>query len=323
MKNKVSASPSVQDCLGLIEPQLELVRTRLKQRLIVRDVGISQRLEAIGIGGGKLLRPSIILLTGRVCGGIRDEHIDLAVMVELVHTATLLHDDVIDKATMRRSQPTANVKWGNTAAVLLGDFLLSRAFLAGSEIKIQRASFVLGETAEQICQGELLQNIRQKDWSMTAEDYLEIIAAKTASLFAAGSYLAARASGASDAVAEAMRQYGHCVGIAFQITDDILDITGNAETEGKTLGSDLAMEKPTLPLIYALADKTPKQRQELIKKLSREQWIKVMKENDALGCARQTANDFVGQAVKALKVCNHTKGRDAMEKIALAIAART
>ena len=189
-------------------------------------------------------------------------------MIEMVHTATLLHDDVIDQAAVRRNQPTVNCLYGNTAAVLLGDFLLSRAFEAGVELNIPEVQKILTQTARQICQGELLQNIRRADWTMGREDYLEIIDAKTAGLFSAACRLGAVLCHADTSAVERFAEYGRCVGMAFQITDDILDITGDDEKVGKTLGTDAAQKKPTLPLIHYLQGQSAGQRDIFLEMIS-------------------------------------------------------
>jgi octaprenyl-diphosphate synthase len=330
---KISASASGRDIAGpmaeLFAPAakpLERVRRRLCECLSTPDEGVNQQIETIGAGRGKMLRPALVLLSGLACGKLRREHIELAAMIEMIHTATLLHDDVIDQAEKRRNHPTVNRLWGNTAAVLLGDFLLSRAFLAGAELKTPQAQKILGQTAQRICLGELLQNIRRADWTMDQEDYLDIIEAKTASLFSTACRLGAMASGADPATAENFAAYGRCVGLAFQITDDILDITGNGKKTGKTMGTDFSQGKPTLPVIHFLKQQNPTQRKTAVKTFSRElkpkQLVQILNDSNSLDYARDVAENFAAKAVKMLSVQKTTKIIESLKTIALAVGNR-
>ncbi|MEN6306818.1 MAG: polyprenyl synthetase family protein [Anaerohalosphaeraceae bacterium] len=306
--------------------QLELVRSQLVQRLTSRYDRVNHQMESIGAGQGKLFRAAMVLLSGRAIGVIRHEHIELAMMVELVHTATLLHDDVIDHARTRRNQPTMNHLWGNTAAVLMGDFLLSRAFLAGAELNIPRSGKILSQTAEQICQGELLQNLRQGDFSLNEEDYLEMIEGKTASLFSAGCMLGAIASKADPVLEDMLREYGRCVGMAFQITDDILDITGDDKQIGKTLGTDLGQNKLTLPLIYYLRKKRPDARKAMIESLlqmDKTNRIDQLQQNKSIDLAKTKASGYAQMAIRALGRLKPGKARESLENIALAVGSRS
>ncbi len=199
---------------------------------------------------GKMLRPSLVLLSGKCMGDIGSEHIDLATMVELVHRASLLHDDVIDSAEVRRGKRTPNVLWGNTAAVLLGDFLLSRAFYLGAHVQCSAAAEILSDAAQELCSGELQQNFQKGEWDISEQRYYQIIEAKTAVLFKSSCQLGAIASNASPEQVASLGQFGIELGIAFQITDDLLDILGTQQGAGKTLGTDLIQGKLTLPLIH-------------------------------------------------------------------------
>lgn len=311
---------------ALIDEPLRQVKGRLKQCLTTPYRSINQQLLTIGAGEGKMLRPALVLLTGLACGPIRPEHIELAAIVEMIHTATLLHDDVIDHASVRRSRPTTNCLYGNTAAVLLGDFLLSRAFELGMELKIPAVQEILTQTARQICQGELLQNIRRRDWTIRQREYLEIIEAKTAELFSAACRLGALAGAASAGIADCFTEYGRCVGMAFQITDDILDITGDAEKIGKTLGTDAAQKKPTLPLIYCLKQMPPRQKKTFLETISREpnsaRLVRILNESGSLDYARDTARQYIRKAVDALRECQACPAVETMIKIASAIGKR-
>jgi octaprenyl-diphosphate synthase len=317
---------SLSELLAPIAGPMQQVADRLGQRLITPYGPINQQIETIGAGHGKMLRPAFVLLSGLACGAIRPQHIELAAMIEMIHTATLLHDDVIDGAAMRRNHPTANCLHGNTAAVLLGDFLLSRAFQAGVELNLPHAQKILTQTAQQICQGELLQNIRRADWTMSQDDYLEIIEAKTAGLFSVACRLGSQLSGADSQTIENVAEYGRCVGLAFQITDDILDITGDAEKVGKTLGTDAAQKKPTLPLIHYLNGCSPQQRIAFLETISKEpdaeQFVKMLSDSGSIDYARTEASRFARKAIESIEACSPCPAADSLKKIATAVGKR-
>lgn len=316
---------AVSDLFAPVAGQLKQVRGRMVELLATRFVGINQQIESIGAGEGKLFRPAVLLLSAQLTGTLRDEHIELAMMVELIHTATLLHDDVIDQAKTRRSRQTVNSLWGNKAAILLGDFLLSRAFLAGARINLPDAGRILCSTAEKICQGELLQNMRQGDWTLNEEDYLEIIEAKTASLFAASCRLGALASGASDAVQQAVETYGRQVGMIFQITDDILDIAGDDQKVGKTLGTDFMQQKLTLPVIHYLHSRKTQNPEELIQRLTgfnAQQLKAALTESGSLDYARAFAHSCADKANQAISSLPDGLAKKTMQDIIAAITAR-
>jgi octaprenyl-diphosphate synthase len=202
---------------------------------------------------GKMLRPALLLLSGRACGRVTPQHLTLGAVVEMVHMATLVHDDVLDEADVRRRVPTVNRMEGNEAAVLLGDYLISHAFHLCSSLDSQAASRLIGAATNTICEGELQQVNHRGDENLTIEQYYQIISRKTAALTAVCCRLGALFSDAPASVVEALDRYGLCAGIAFQITDDVLDIVGSAQQMGKTLGRDLQKKKLTLPMIHALS----------------------------------------------------------------------
>ncbi len=202
---------------------------------------------------GKMLRPALLLLTARACGRVTHDHHVLAAVVEMVHMATLVHDDVLDEADERRRQPTVGSIAGNEAAVLLGDFLISHAFHLCSSLDSQQASRIIAAATNTVCEGEMLQNHLRGRLDLSEAQYFDIIGRKTAALTAAACALGAQFSGASDEVALRMRQYGQATGLAFQIIDDVLDVTGDQNAVGKTLGRDADLGKLTLPTLHALA----------------------------------------------------------------------
>lgn len=211
--------------------------------------------------GGKRLRPLLVLLSSQAAGYKQDEHLKLAAVIEFLHTATLLHDDVVDTSDMRRGRSTANARWGNAPSVLVGDFLYARAFEMMVELGSLRIMEVLSHATAVIAEGEVqqLMNIRNPD--ISEAKYMEVIHNKTAMLFEAASHTGALLAGAKPEQETALKNYGKHLGLAFQLVDDALDYTGDTEAMGKNVGDDLAEGKPTLPLIHAMTNATESDRQ--------------------------------------------------------------
>jgi len=215
---------------------------------------------------GKMLRPSLVLLTGKACGSLVDAHLVVATVVEMVHMATLVHDDVLDEAELRRKGATINHLRGNEAAVLLGDYLISHSYHLCSSIDSQFASRLIARTTNEVCEGELLQIQNRNNLDLDEATYLSIIERKTAVLCAVCCMLGASLAGAEERRVEQAREYGLCLGIAFQVQDDILDIVGQEQTVGKTLGTDLEKGKLTLPMIHFMAT-APREHRQLLRSL--------------------------------------------------------
>jgi octaprenyl-diphosphate synthase len=211
--------------------------------------------------GGKRIRPLVTVLAGRACGATGSQLAATAAIVEFVHTATLLHDDVVDGSELRRGHETANAVWGNQTSVLVGDYLYSRAFEMMVGLNVMRIMDVMASATNKIAEGEVLQLMNANDPDTTEERYLEVIYRKTAKLFEAGTQIAAIVADASSEHEAALKQYGKHLGTAFQLIDDVLDYRANREDLGKNLGDDLAEGKPTLPLIHALKHGTASQQQ--------------------------------------------------------------
>jgi octaprenyl-diphosphate synthase len=236
----------------LVRDDLQAVDREIGRRLQSDVVLINQLAGYLINSGGKRLRPLIVLLGARALGYQGDSHIRLAAIVEFIHTATLLHDDVVDASELRRGQSTANTIWGNEASVLVGDFLYSRAFEMMVEVNDMRIMRILAHTTNTIARGEVLQLLNRHDADTTEERYIEVIRSKTAKLFEAAAQLAAVITHADDVVEAHMARYGLHLGTAFQLIDDVLDYgRGNPEL-GKNVGDDLAEGSPTLPVIHAL-----------------------------------------------------------------------
>ncbi len=224
----------------------------IRKSLHSEVVLINQVADYIINSGGKRLRPALVLLSAGVFGKIKPRHHELSAIVEFIHTATLLHDDVVDESAMRRGRATANSMFGNAASVLVGDFVYSRAFQMMVDIQNMRIMEVLAETTNVIAEGEVLQLLNVHDADISDEAYLRVIHFKTAKLFEAATKLGAIICNASSTDEQAMAQYGMHLGTAFQLVDDVLDIDGDSQQIGKNLGDDLAEGKPTLPLLYAM-----------------------------------------------------------------------
>jgi octaprenyl-diphosphate synthase len=203
-------------------------------------------------GGGKRLRPALVLLSSGMFGKVKTHHHELAAIVEFIHTATLLHDDVVDESAMRRGKSTANQLFGNAASVLVGDFLYSRAFQMMVKLQNMRVMEILSETTNIIAEGEVLQLLNIHNADVTEQDYLKVIHFKTAKLFEAATRLGAVISNANNTDETALAHYGMRLGTAFQLIDDVLDLSGDSKQIGKNLGDDLSEGKPTLPLLIAM-----------------------------------------------------------------------
>jgi len=243
----------------LVSDDVEAVDTLIRGRL-TSDVALINQLSTYIINsGGKRLRPLLVLLAARACKVQDNRHINLAAVIEFIHTATLLHDDVVDVSQLRRGNMTANAVWGNEAAVLVGDFLYSRAFEMMVDANDMRIMEILSHTTNTIAEGEVLQLLNCHDADTTEERYLEVVRRKTAKLFEAAAQIGAVLGNQPESVETALASYGMHLGIAFQLIDDVLDYSASPENTGKNLGDDLAEGNPTLPLIHAMCQGTPKQ----------------------------------------------------------------
>lgn len=277
--------------------------------------------------GGKRLRPMLALLSGGCCGKITADHITLAAVIEFIHTATLLHDDVVDISSLRRGRPTANAEWGNAPSVLVGDFLYTRAFQLLVAIGNMELMALMADTTNAIAEGEVLQLTKAGDPTTTEEDYFQVIKNKTSVLFAAATAGAAILSGASPSITEALYQYGMNLGNAFQLVDDVLDYEGNAQAMGKNVGDDLAEGKPTLPLIYTLSNGNTEHQELLttaIETKSKQHLSAIITAVSASGgidYTRQCAHNYAKQAGHNLTDCLDSPYKQALQRLTgLAVA---
>ena len=249
----------INQAQNLISDEMQAVDALILQRLQSDVVLINQIGHYIINSGGKRLRPQLTVMAARAAGYTGALHLQLAAVVEFIHTATLLHDDVVDSSDLRRGEKTANALFGNEAAVLVGDFLYSRAFEMMVEVDSMRVMDILSKTTNVIAEGEVMQLLNIHDADTTEARYLEVIHSKTAKLFEAATQLGAVLAGLSAEQEQALAAYGMHLGTAFQLIDDVLDYSASAEDMGKNVGDDLAEGKPTLPLIHVINTGTPEQ----------------------------------------------------------------
>lgn len=300
-----SATP-VADAQTLAAADMARVDALIRKRLASDVVLINQIAEHIIGGGGKRLRPILVLLAAQACNYRGNQHVLLAAVVEFIHTATLLHDDVVDESDLRRGRKTANALWGNAASVLVGDFLYSRSFQMMVEADDMRVMRLLADTTNQIAEGEVLQllNVHNPDTDEAA--YLRVIQRKTAVLFAAASRLGGLLAGVSAAQEQALADFGLNLGFAFQIADDVLDYVSDAGTLGKNIGDDLAEGKLTLPLIYAIERASPAQATSLRRAIQTggldnlDNIVAAIRDSGALERATDRAQGYADAAKSAL-----------------------
>ena len=286
----------------LIADDLRAVDGIIRARLHSEVVLVRQVAEYIIAGGGKRLRPALLLLVAGALNVRGSQHHELAAVVEFIHTATLLHDDVVDESSLRRGRETANALFGNAASVLVGDFLYSRAFQMMVSVGSMRVMEVLAEATNVIAEGEVLQLTNCHDADVDVESYLRVIRYKTAKLFEASARLAAILAGSDADLEEAMARFGMHLGTAFQIVDDVLDYSGIEDETGKHLGDDLAEGKPTLPLIHVLRHGTPEQTacvRQAIEQGGREAFPQVLAAIRACGALEAALSHARNEAARA------------------------
>lgn len=271
---------------------------------------------------GKRLRPILLLLTAKAVRDINPAHHTLAAVVEMIHTATLVHDDVLDEAETRRHVATLNNRWNNETSVLFGDYLFTHAFHLAASLETTRACRLIGRSTNIVCEGELSQIRSRGNFDLSEDEYFRIIDGKTGELCAVACELGALYADGADEVVKAMTQYGHLLGMAFQIADDVLDMTGTEGETGKTLGTDLQKQKLTLPLIRLLSQSTPGQGQVIRELLSQpdehsiKQLMTYLANSDALEYTQQKAFEFAANARQELQVLPASPARDILEELA-------
>jgi octaprenyl-diphosphate synthase len=317
---------TLEEIRALVEADLRSVDGVIRERLKSAVPLVDRVAEHIVSGGGKRLRPLLVVLAARACGHRGDSHVEAAAFIEFIHTATLLHDDVVDGSSLRRGRDTANEVFGNPASVLVGDFVYSRAFQMMATLENQPVMEIMAEATNVIAEGEVLQLMHARDPDTTEERYLEVIYRKTAKLFEAGAEVAAVLAAAPPRLRRALGAYGRHLGTAYQLVDDVLDYRSNPEQRGKNLGDDLAEGKPTLPLIHALRRGSEAQRAAIRRAIEQggvEQLAPVVAAIESTGgleYAARLAREETERALSALAELpdsSYKKGLDALAHFSL------
>ncbi len=314
----MSTLPFYEPVAGDFAAVNQLILDQLHSRVpLVEKIG-----HYIISAGGKRLRPLVVLLSARACGADSSEQHTLAAIIEFLHTATLLHDDVVDTSDLRRGRSTANALWGNAPSVLVGDFLYSRAFEMMVALGNMEVMQILANATNVIAEGEVLQLSKVRDANTDEATYMEVIRSKTAMLFEAASHSAAVLAGAKADQIEALREFGDALGIAFQLMDDLLDYSGDAAEMGKNVGDDLAEGKPTLPLIYTMRQGTEEQAalvRQAIQKGGTDDITPIREAVTASGALDYTARlaqQHADRAIALLDTLPASEYRDALEQLA-------
>lgn len=311
-----------------IREDLARVGVVFDEEIVSEFAFVNELCETVRSYRGKMIRPALLLLTGRACGDLVPAHDTLGAVIEMVHMATLVHDDVLDEADERRRRPTIRNLSGNAAAVLLGDYFISHAFHLCSSLDSQFASRRISHTTNVVCEGELLQNLKSRDVAISEDEYFEIIRRKTGALTAVACELGAKFAGAHGPVVTAMAEFGMSVGVAFQIVDDVLDVVGEEAEVGKTLGVDAALGKPTLPAIHCLANACGQTADALRDYLSgacmvdRATLSRWLNEAESLDYAMVAAGEHVDRAIERLRCVSECESRSALALMAEFIVAR-
>jgi octaprenyl-diphosphate synthase len=327
-ERKAGGTPTPTEAVfAPVEGDLRRVRQRIRRLTVSRIEAIDECFSDLINRPGKMIRSGLMLLAAKAAGGrIGRRHIDYAAIIELIHTATLYHDDVIDQASVRRGGASANALWGNAAAVLMGDYLLSRAFSAGAQLNDPAANKLLTETAGRICQGELMQNLQSGNWNLNESEYFSIIDGKTAALFACAAHLGVFLSGGSEAAIRRCRRFGFELGRAFQITDDLLDLLGTEKDLGKTAGTDLVLNKATLPVIYWLEGLSERNRRHALRRLSTErdrQWvIAELRRAGSIEDTRRVLENAGRRAVRQLSALPESRAKSALLRLTFDVIER-
>ncbi len=306
---------------GSVAAELPRVREIVDAQLASEDAYVRNLVSKIAYQRGKMLRPALVLLGAEALGGCTDDRYALAAVAEMVHIASLVHDDVIDEADSRRNMPSLNRTVGNEGAVLLGDYVMSSAFGLCSSLKSPEAIQLLSETCQVICEGELLQVAHRRNLELSEAEYLGIISKKTAALLRTCALFSTVLNDAPSRFADGLGHYGHNLGMAFQIADDMLDLVGSEEEMGKTLGRDLAKGELTLPLIRFLTDADGPGRAEMMSAIRNDRpdslghIRRLLLDSDALDYCGQLAHGYTERAILALEDLPASAARDCLSAL--------
>ncbi|AXW86904.1 octaprenyl diphosphate synthase [Lonsdalea britannica] len=314
---------NLEQITALSSQDMSAVNTIILEHLSSDVALINQLGHYIVGGGGKRIRPMIAVLAARALAYRGDKHVTVAALIEFIHTATLLHDDVVDESDMRRGKATANAAFGNAASVLVGDFIYTRAFQMMTGLGSLQVLTVMSDAVNVIAEGEVLQLMNCNDPNITEDSYMRVIYSKTARLFEAASQSSAILAGATTEQENALKDYGRYLGTAFQLIDDLLDYSADGETLGKNTGDDLNEGKPTLPLLHAMRHGTPEQSAMIREAIEQGNGrhllapvLTAMQECGSLGYTRQRAEEEADKAISALQCLPETPYRQALEGLA-------
>lgn len=306
---------------GPIADDLEACEAIFKRQIESNRPGVARLIAHLAHYRGKRLRPALLLLTARACGQVVPGHHVLAAVVEMIHTATLVHDDVLDEAAVRRHAATINAGWGNQTSILLGDYLFTHAFHLTSTLGDPRACLLIGDATNRVCKGELHQSCQRGNLDLSEDEYFDIIDGKTAELTSCCCRLGALYAGLDDDEAEGLAGYGRALGMAFQIADDVLDLVGQEKRAGKSLGTDLEQRKLTLPLIHLLT-RGPREQAGRARALlanpgkqCRELLVAELQSSGAIDYARRRAEEFARQAGRHLECLAATECKSILEHL--------
>ena len=320
-----------EDAYRLIENEMTAMETLMRQILANTDPFVDEIVQYSLQIGGKRLRPAIVFLSGKIVGTVTEQHIQAAASLEFVHTATLIHDDILDGASIRRHLATFNVRWNAQIGVLAGDLLLTHALELMTQTGEIEGVRSLTKACTQTCEGELWQIGATGRFDMSTEEYLQIIAGKTAPLLACSAQLGAFYASADETMVERFWRFGQQLGLAFQIIDDVLDLVGETDTAGKTLRTDLIHHKPTLPLILYLQNVTTEEQKETLIRIRRDDfaeqsadWIvERLQESGAIDSARKTAQQLIDEALEFLtKIEGNPEAKRALAELAHFVVSR-
>ena len=320
MSRKLTVPASITETAKkLVGPQIVRVKSLLREQVQAAHPSARRVLKGAAIGKGKLLRPAMLLLAGRAVGDVGESHCQAAAAVELLHLASLVHDDIIDQATLRRFQPALNAIWGDSISLLAGDFLFSSAFTLMPGLDSRRCHEIFAEATRALCQGELRQIMDGRRPDLSEKEYLDIIADKTGVLFRAAAEAGAELSGASKATARRFRNYGHYFGLAFQVLDDCLDLAASEDRTGKTAGTDAQEGRTTLPVIRLLAGAGRREKKEILQILDagptrrgEQELRRRIRESGALAATQVQAAELARQAAKQLAPIPPSKAKDVL-----------
>lgn len=305
----------------LVKPEIDRIDLLLQEQARTFDPSVEGYVAYVCKTSGKRIRPALAVLTGGATGGVTEDHRRLSVILEMVHIASLVHDDIMDGATLRREMPTAAAKWGNALSVLLGDSMFAYALELATEFEDASVCRRIAKASRDVACGEILQTQRRFDFNLSMEEYFRIIEMKTAALFAAATELGSVLNRQSDAMNAAMLNYGNKLGTAYQIYDDCIDLVGDEKTIGKTLGTDLAKGKFTLPILYLLRDATENQRTKLHRMVLKGEPMDtsilagIADYEGAIERAVKTAKDMVEEARGSLVGLVESEYKDALHSI--------